>query len=184
MELRRELDTLAFLIALGVLAAAAAAFASQRNGAAVLMCAICLTGLMLGRLAGVSGPALLTVGLGLAAILWMVWIDPPASSRKTSALAHLAGGALAGWALALTLRPRLTAELWPFAALACVVALTGVWEAAEWVGDRAIDTGLNPNARHSAEDVFFGTCGGIGAIVLVGLLTRRRDKLPERRDDG
>ena len=184
MELRRELDTVAFLIAVGALTATAAVFAAQRNGAAVLMGAMCLAGLVLGRFAGISGPALLTVALGLAAILWMVWIDPPASNRKTSALAHLAGGALAGWALGLTLRPHFGMQLWPFAALACVVVLTGVWELAEWLGDGVLDTGLNPNVRHSAEDVFFGTCGGIAAIVLVGLVSQRGQRRPERRGDG
>ena len=37
--------------------------------------------------------ALVPLTAGLIVILWMVWIDPPASGHKTSALAHGAGGA-------------------------------------------------------------------------------------------
>jgi hypothetical protein len=29
-------------------------------------------------------------------VLWMIWIDPPATPRKTSALAHAIGGTLVG----------------------------------------------------------------------------------------
>jgi uncharacterized membrane protein YsdA (DUF1294 family) len=37
----------------------------------------------------------------------MIWIDPPAGPRKTSALAHAIGGTLAGWALLEALRHRI-----------------------------------------------------------------------------
>ena len=184
MDLRRDLDAFAFLIALGALGAAAVAFVAQRNGAALVMCAICLAGLVLGRLAGVTGAALLVVGLGLTAILWMVWIDPPAGPRVTSSIGHVAGGALAGWALALTMRPRLGPELWRFAALIGVIALTGVWELAELIGDSLLDTGLIPNLRDSAEDVVFGIAGGLCAIVLVGLLPGSRGERADPRADG
>jgi hypothetical protein len=161
MELSgQRLDALAFVAALAALGAATLWFFAERNGAAVVMCSILLAGLVAGRIARIPGRVLLPVALGLALILWMVWIDPPAGPRKTSALAHAGGGALAGWALATTLRARLTWPAASFAAIIGVLVLAGVWEVAEWIGDRALDTALVPSGRDSAEDILFGCVGG------------------------
>ena len=145
------------------------------------MCAMCLAGLVAGRMAGVPGKVLLPVALGLVVVLFMVWIKPPAGSWTTSALAHAIGGTLAGWALVEALRHRghdgLTVAL---LALAAVVALTCVWEPGEYAGDRLLDTALVPSKRDSAEDVLFGTAGGLVGITLAGVaaLARRGQRRP------
>lgn len=169
---RLRIDPFAF--ALGALALLTAAFAGARNGAALIMCGLCLGALLGARLAGFSNRALVPVALGLVMILWMVWIDPPASSHKTSALAHGAGGALLGWALSEYLRTRVAWPLWALAALAGVFGLTVLWELGEYLGDRALGTALIPSLRDSAVDIAFGTVGGAGAVAIAGLLAPAR----------
>ena len=168
---RPRLDLLAFAFALALVAWPAIAFVSERNGAAAIMCAMCLAGLVAGRIVGVPGRVLLPVAFGLMVILWMVWVDPPASARKTSALAHAIGGTLVGWALVEALRYRigdwLTVAL---VALSVVIVLTLVWELGEYAGDRLFDTSLSPKKRDSAEDVFFGTVGGLVGITFAGVV--------------
>jgi hypothetical protein len=166
----RRLGTDLYFIALGALALLSLAFFSARNGAALIMCGLVFTGLVAGRVADFSNRTLVPVGLGLVAILWMVWVDPPASAHKTSALAHLAGGALVGWAMSEYLRTRVAWPLWGAAALAAVFGVTLLWEIGEFVGDQVLDTALIPRARDSAEDIFFGTMGGAGAVAVAWLL--------------
>ena len=174
MDVRRRRNDL-FAFALGALSLLSLAFFGARNGAALIMCALVIGGLLVGRMAGFSNRALVPVALGLVVILWMVWIDPPASGHKTSALAHFSGGALIGWALAEYLRTRGAWPLWAAAAIAAVFGLTVLWEIGEYVGDRVLDTALIPSKRDSAEDIFFGTLGGSGAVFIAWLL------LPGRR---
>jgi hypothetical protein len=169
---RLRIDLFAF--ALGALALLTLAFVGARNGGALVMCGLCLAGLLAARLAGFSNRALVPVALGLVVILWMVWIDPPASSQKTSALAHGAGGALLGWALAEYLRGRLAWPLWALAALGGVFGLTILWELGELFGDRVLDTALIPSQRDSAVDILFGTVGGAAAVALAWLLAPNR----------
>ena len=172
MELRRhELDNAAFLLALAAIGLASLAFIATRNGAALVMCAILLAGLVAGRLVGVAGTTLLLVALVLGVVLWFVWIDPVAGPRRTSAIAHGTGGALVGWALGQTLRRR-GVRFWAEVALLAVVALTVGWEIAEWAGDRVLDTALVPNRADSALDIFFGCFGGLAGIGIAGLLSR------------
>jgi hypothetical protein len=171
---RLRIDLFAF--ALGALTLLTLAFFGAGNGAALVMCGLCLVGLLAGRLLGFSNRALVPLALGLVVILWLVWIDPPASSRKTSAIAHAAGGALVGWALAEYLRARVAWPFWGAAALAAVFGLTLLWELGEYVGDRVLGTSLDPNRLDSALDVFFGSLGGAGAVAFAWLLARpRRD---------
>ena len=171
MELpRQRLDNLAFALGLAALFAACFGFASAHNGAAVVMCGICMAGLIVGRFAGISGGVILAVALGLVAILWVVWVDPLSTPRRTNAFAHSAGGALAGWGIATTLLRR-GVPGWAFAALAGVLALTVGWEFAEFLGDRALDTALVPSRLDSAYDIFFGCCGGAAGIVAARILT-------------
>jgi len=165
-----------FPFALGALALLSLAFFSARNGAALVMCVLVFAGLVAARMANVSSRTLVPVTLGLVAILWMVWIDPPASSHKTSALAHGGGGALIGWALSQYLRPRLAWPLWGAVALAGVFGLTLVWEIGEVFGDRVLDTALIPSRRDSAEDIFFGTMGGAGAVFIASFLGRVKER--------
>jgi hypothetical protein len=175
MELRRDvIDSLAFAAAVAALIATTLWFVADRNGAAVVMCGLCLVGVVGGRIAGISGVTLLGVALGLAFILWLVWVHPPGGPRRTSALAHGAGGALAGWAFAITLRRRLSWPAWGIAALMGVLALTVMWELGEYLGDRVLDTALIPDKRDSAFDIFFGAFGGAGAIFLTWMIAPRR----------
>jgi hypothetical protein len=169
---RVHIDLFAF--ALGALALLALGFFSTRNGAALIMCGLVFTGLVAARAANFSSRALVPVALGLVVILWMVWVDPPASSHKTSALAHAAGGALVGWAVSEFLRTRLAWPLWAAAALAAVFGVTVLWELGELAGDRVLDTALIPSARDSAEDILFGMMGGTGAIFIAWLLVPGR----------
>lgn len=165
---RLRIDLFAF--ALGALALLSLAFFGARNGAALIMCGLVFAGLIGARLAGFSNRALVPLALGLVAILWIVWVDPPASSRRTSALAHGAGGALIGWAVADYLRVRISWPAWGLVALAAVFSLTLLWELGELVGDRVLETALIPSKRDSAEDIFFGTLGGVGAVFVAWLL--------------
>jgi hypothetical protein len=49
-----------------------------------------------------------------------------------------------------------------------VIALTLVWELGEYLGDRLFDTALQPSKRDSAEDILFGTFGGMVGITFGG----------------
>jgi hypothetical protein len=175
MDVRRlRIDLFAF--ALGALALLSLAFFGDRNGAALIMCALVFAGLLAARAAGFSNRALVPVALGLVVILWMVWIDPPGGSHKTSALAHGAGGALIAWAVAEYLRTRVAWPAWALAALGAVFGLTVLWEIGELVGDRLLDTTLVPGWRDSAEDIFFGTFGGCATVFLAWLLLPQRSR--------
>jgi hypothetical protein len=173
---RLRIDLFAF--ALGALALLSAFFYGARNGAALIMCALCLGGLVAARAAGFTNLALVPLALGVVVLLWMVWIDPPAGPHRTGALVHAGGGLLVGWAIAESLRGRLSWPSWAAAALVGVFALTILWELGEYVGDRVLDTALIPNASDSARDIFFGTLGGATAIGLTRLLPERKRPQP------
>lgn len=172
---RLRIDPFAF--ALGALALLTFAFVAGRNGAALIMCGLCFSGLVAARLVGFSDRALVPVALGVVALLWVVWIQQPGDSHQTSALAHGLGGVLAGWALAEFLRGRVAEPEWMIAAFAAVVTLTVLWELGEYAGDRVLDTGLIPNKRDSAVDIAFGSCGGALGVAIAWLLLPR----PPRR---
>ena len=171
---RLRLDPFAF--ALGALALLTLAFVSARNGAAVVMCGLCFAGLLSARLIGFSNRALVPLALGLIALLWIVWVQPVASSHQTSALAHGVGGLLAGWALAEFLRPRSGGSEWMILALAGVFALTLLWELGEYFGDRVLTTGLIPNKRDSALDILLGSFGGALGVGFAWLLLPQRPR--------
>jgi hypothetical protein len=162
-----------FPFAVGALAVPGFAFLSARNGAALVMCGLCLAGLLAGRAAGFSNRALVPLGLGLAVILWFVWIDPLASGPKTSALAHFGGGALVGWALSEFLRTRVAWPYWAALALTAVFGITVLWELGEYLGDRTLGTALAPNRFESAFDIFFGALGGSLTVALAWLFAPR-----------
>jgi hypothetical protein len=163
-----------FALALGALALLSLAFVETRNGAALVMCALCFAGLIAARLAGFSNRALVPVAVGLIAILAFVWIlDVPASSRNISALAHAGGGALVGWALSEYLRGRIAWPYWGVIALVAVFSVTILWELGEYLGDRALGTALQLNKTDSALDIFFGTFGGATTVALAWLLAPR-----------
>jgi hypothetical protein len=169
--LRPRLDFLAFALALAVVAWPAIGFVSERNGAAAIMCAMCLAGLVGGRIVGVPSRVLLPVAGGLTAVLFLIWIDSPVGPHKTSALAHVIGGTLAGWALVEALRHRIRDPVSAaLLALLAVIALTLVWELGEYAGDQLLGTSLRPSTRDSAEDIFIGTAGGLFGISFGGML--------------
>lgn len=171
---RRTADEILFALAFGSICALGLGFAASRNGAAALMALIVLGGLVAGRVVGVPGRTLLLLALGLVAILWIAWVDPPGDGRRTSALAHFAAGALAGWALAATLAARVRWPAWALFAVAALPAITIGWELAEYVGDQIFDTALAASATDSALDVLFGCFGGTAGVALAALSPARR----------
>jgi hypothetical protein len=184
VESRLRIDLFAF--ALGALALLSVLFLSTRNGAALVMCGLCFAGLITARAIGFSNRALVPVAIGLVLILWMVWIDPPTTSRRVTTLAHAAGGALVGWALSEYLRGRLRWPDWGKAAIVAVLALTVLWEAGELVGDTLLGTALQPDAADSVLDIAFGVAGGSFAVALALLATPRaaRDRRPVAESRG
>jgi hypothetical protein len=165
----------AFAIALALVALPAVSFVYERNGGATIMSAMCLAGLIAAGIVGVPGRVLLPVAFGFMVVLLMVWIDPPATSWRTSAFAHAVGGILVGWTLVEALRRRIRDRpAVALAALTVVIVLTLVWELGEYVGDRLFDTALEPGWSDSAIDILFGTAGGIVGIALAGLTVSLR----------
>ena len=88
--LRPRLDHLSFALALALVAWPTIGFVAERNGAAAIMCTMCLAGLVAGRIVGVPGRVLLPVAFGILVVLALIWIDSPVGPRKTSAIAHAA----------------------------------------------------------------------------------------------
>ena len=165
-----------FVFALGALALLTLGFVYARNGAALVMCAILIAGLIGGRLIGFSNRALVPAAVGFGVLLYLVWINPPfddVANHRTSAVAHLVGGALVGWAVAEYLRARIEWPLWAIGAVAVVLGLTIVWEIGEYLGDRVLDTALLPNKRDSAIDISLGTMGGAFGVLLASLVPSR-----------
>ena len=162
-----------FVCALGGFGLLTLAFVVERNGAAVIMCGLCVAGLLTARGLGFPGRALLPLAAGLVVILLMVWSAPPLSAWETSTLAHLAGGALVGWVLADFLQTRLGRPWWALAVVAGVCTLTVVWEIGEFLGDRVFATALIPSWGDSAVDIVSGTLGGAIGLGVAWLLRRR-----------
>jgi hypothetical protein len=170
--LRPRLDAVAFSLALALVACPTIVFVSERNGGAAIMCAMCLAGLVAGRIVGVPGRVLLPVALGILVVLWLIWIDSPVGPRKTSATAHAIVGTLVGWGVVETLRHRIRDRLSvALLALSVVMVLTLVWELGEYAGDRLLGTGLWPSMRNSIEDILFGTAGGLVGITFASFVS-------------
>ena len=171
---RLRIDLFAF--ALGALALLTVSFFSSRNGAALVMCAIVIAGLLAARLIGFSNRALVPVAAGFIVLLYLVWINPPfedPGDHRNSALIHGLGGVLVGWAAAEYLRGRIGWPLWAIGAVAVVFGLTVLWELGEYLGDRVLDTALIPSKRDSAIDIAFGALGGASGVVLASLVPAR-----------
>jgi hypothetical protein len=172
---RPRIDLFAF--ALGALALLTFGFFNARNGAAVIMCALCFGGLLAARVAGFSNRALVPLAAGLVVLLWVLWVHPPPlTTHQTSAIAHGTGGVLVGWALSEYLRGRLEWPLWAIGAVGVVFGLTVLWELGELFGDRAFDTALEPSKRDSAFDIAFGTFGGALGVLIASLLPSRSQR--------
>jgi hypothetical protein len=179
--LRPRLDILAFTLALAVLAWLALGFVTDHNGGATIMSAMCLAGLVAGRIVGVPGRVLLPVAIGLAVVLWLIWIDSPVGAHKTSAFAHVVGGTLAGWGLVEALRRRIRDPLTvALVALTGVIALTLTWELGEYVGDRLLGSSLQPSVGDSLEDILVGTAGGLVGMTLASIAAWSRPSRASR----
>jgi hypothetical protein len=174
---RPRLDLLAFALALTLVACPTIGFVAAQNGGAAIMCAMCLAGIVAGRIVGVPGRVLLPVAFGILVVLSLIWIDSPIGPRKTSAVAHAIVGTLVGWGVAETLRHRIRDRLSvALLALSVVIVLTLVWELGEYAGDRLFGTALNPSKGNSAEDILFGTAGGLVGITFASVVAFwRRD---------
>lgn len=167
-ESRIRLDP--FAVSLAALAVLTYAFVERRNGAAVIMCATCIGGLVAGRVVGFSNRSLVPLALGLIVVLAVVWAEVlPVSADANSAIAHASGGLLAGWAISEYLRDRYVWALWPLAVLLAVFGLTLLWEVSEYVGDKAFHTALIPSRSDSINDVIFGTLGGMAGMLVSAL---------------
>jgi hypothetical protein len=169
---RPQLDLLAFAIALALLAWAAASFVSAHNAAASVMCAMCLAGLVGGRVVGVPGRVLAIVALGLVFALWIIWVDRPGDPVTRSALAHGTGGIVAGWAIVEAARRPSNWAAIAAVTLAGVVVIGMLWELGELIGDQVFDTSLIPKVGDSAADITFGTLGGAVGIALGAVVSR------------
>ena len=139
-----------------------------------MMCGICLAGLIAGRLAGISGGVILVAALGLVAILWVVWVDPLSTPRRTSAFAHSAGGVLAGWGIATTLLRR-GVPTW------ALDRPRGGDRPHHRLGARRVRSATACSTRPSSRtgstpawDIFFGCAGGVAGMVVARLLTPQR----------
>jgi hypothetical protein len=174
MERRLRIDPFAFVF--GALALLTFGFVQARNGGAVIMCALCVAGLVTARVLGFSNRALVPLTAGLVILLWIAWVHPPdMTAHQTSALIHGIGGVLVGWAVSEYLRLRLPWPLWAIGAVGIVFGLTLMWELGEWLGDRELDTALNSSRRDSAIDVAFGTLGGsVGTMIAAIVPAPRR----------
>jgi hypothetical protein len=170
---RPQLDLLAFAAALALLAWAAASFVSAHNAAASVMCAMCLAGLVGGRVVGVPGRVLAIVALGLVFALWIIWVDRPGDPAMRSAFAHATGGIVAGWAIVEAVRRR-TPDWAAIVGMSLlgVVAIGVLWELGELIGDQIFDTSLVPKVADSAADISFGTLGGLIGIALGAAVSR------------
>jgi hypothetical protein len=169
---RLRIDLFAF--ALGALALLTFGFYTARNGGAVIMCSLCLAGLLVARFAGFNNRALVPLAVGLIVLLWIAWIEPPElGPNRTSALLHGLGGVLVGWAMSEFLRGRIEWPLWAIAAVAAVLGLTILWELGEWLGDQVLTTGLIPSKRDSAIDIAFGTLGAAAGTLIAALIPPR-----------
>lgn len=178
---RPRLQLLAFTLALALLAWPTIVYFSESNGAAAIMGAMCLAGLVAGRVVGIPGTVLLPVAFGLMMVLWMVWSDIPGTPRVASALAHGTGGVLLGWGLVMGLRQRIRDPLaLSLLGLSVVFVITLAWEVGEYTTDRLLDTALRVNRRDSADDILFGTVGGLLGIALAGAASFRRRSVTRR----
>ncbi len=92
-------SSIAIAPAVALVLLAALGFISERNGAATIMSAMCLGGLVAGGIVGVPGRVLLPVAFGFMGVIWITKIDPPANGNAASAFAHAIGGGLVGCAL-------------------------------------------------------------------------------------
>src|SRR5262245_23878963 len=111
MERRLRIDAFAF--ELGALALLTLGFVEARNGGAVIMCSLCLAGLITARLLGFSNRALVPLTGGLVVLLWVAWVHPPdLTAHQSSALIHGIGGVLVGWAVSEYLRGKVDWPLW------------------------------------------------------------------------
>jgi hypothetical protein len=145
----------------------AVAFLAAGTEAAAIMLMMGFVGLLAIAAAGLPARVVVPLGLGLLAVLWIVWIEPPGGPRTTSAFAHGTAGALLGWALAESARRREPWPRWGLTALLGVLAIGIGWELCERAADSVFDTFLQLSAGDSALDLSANLVGAALAVVVL-----------------
>ena len=135
------------------------------------MSAMCLCGLLAAGIVGVPGRVLLPVAFGFMVVLLMMWIDPSATSWKTSASSctQLAAVSSGGPSLRRCAVGSATGPQWRWRRSPWRPAADLLRELGEYVGDRLFDMALEPGWRDSAIHILPGTAGGIVGIAFTGL---------------
>ena len=166
-----------FAFALGALALLTYAFYADRNGAAVLMCALALAGVLAARLAGFSNRALVPLAAGLVVLLWVLWVNPPPLSTRSDQRAGARHGRAFRWlgGLGVPAGPSRVADVGGRRGRRRPRPLRPL--GARLLGDRALGTALVPSERDSVLDIAFGTLGGTTGTFLATLLPARRRAL-------
>jgi hypothetical protein len=128
--------------------------------------------------AAVGGAALLgwprrsitVVGLGVAAIVWLVLLGVIGQPGPRSAIAHAAGGGLLGWALAdaILRTPGARAEGRRLLAAAVLATLVvgAVWELWEWGTDEISGTDLTGGIPDTIADLIADGAGAAAGAAL------------------
>jgi hypothetical protein len=116
---------------------------------------------------------LLVAQLGAAAGLTerTGWWDATAHGVTAGLLIAVVSGVFPGYSLAR--------------AIAAVVVLALVWEAAEWTSDAVLHTKLAPSLTDTASDLAFDLAGAVtGAAVIAGLIEGGGTRIASREPRG
>ncbi len=176
---------LGLALAAALLLSSAIVVALANNRAFGVMGAFCAAGLLLAVGLGVSRRQLVMLAAGFAAIIWVVGVFgevvPP---RVASTIAHLAGGALVGWALArLITRRRHGIALAPLlgVSLGLLLVVGVTWELAEAVADSVVHTNLDPGGGEAVFDLVSNLIGGVVGVLCAWQQRRHRRTPPRSR---
>jgi hypothetical protein len=155
------------LTVLGLSAPAALALES-RAGAA--MFAVSFAAIAGAALLGWPRRSLTVVGLGVGGIVWLVLLGVIGKPGVGSAIAHAAGGALLGWALADAIvrtpgaRPGARRVL--MAAVLATLVVGVFWELWEWATDALIGTDLTGGIADTIADLIADGAGAAAGAAL------------------
>jgi hypothetical protein len=160
-------QALPVLSVLGLSAVAALALESRAGAAmfAVSFCAIALAALL-----GWPWRSTTVVGLGVAAITWLVVVGVIGEAGLGSVIAHGSAGALLGWALADAIvrtpgaRPGARRVL--MAAVLATLVVGVVWELWEWGTDALIGTALTGGIADTTADLLADGAGAAAGAAL------------------
>jgi hypothetical protein len=156
---------------------------ARRDRPGVAMFGVCFAAIAAAALLGWPRRSLTVVGVGVAAIVWLVLLGVIGEAGLGSAIAHFLGGALVGWALADAIRrtPGARADARRvFAAAVLATLVVGiVWELWEWGTDAVIGTSLSGDIADTALDLISDCAGAAaGAALAVSRLPRPAERAP------